>query len=87
MQCTKLHLRKILTSYRIKIETESFGSFSWDFATDRDLSFQKLENIMTTSYNLNAGVKTTARMPQYIAGLAAAGGAFAMGTALGKKKT
>lgn len=36
-----------------------------------------------TSYNVNAGQATT-RLPQYIAGLAAAGGAVAFGTALGK---
>lgn len=39
---------------------------------------------MTTSYNVNAGGgQQTKRMPQYIAGAAAAGGAFAIGTALG----
>lgn len=38
---------------------------------------------MTKSYNVNA-VNVAKRMPQYIAGAAAAGGAFAMGTALGR---
>jgi hypothetical protein len=40
---------------------------------------------MATSYNINSGGQTTKRMPQYIAGAAAAGGAFAIGTALGEK--
>lgn len=36
-----------------------------------------------TSYNV--GGQTTKHWPQYVAGAAAAGGAFAIGTALGKK--
>lgn len=36
---------------------------------------------MTSSYNV--GGQTTKKIPQYIAGAAAAGGAFAIGTALG----
>jgi hypothetical protein len=39
------------------------------------------------SYNVSAGKNLTKRMPQYIAGAAASGGAFVMGTALGIKKS
>lgn len=38
-----------------------------------------------TSYSVNTVSQGTTRLPQYVAGAAAAGGAFAIGTALGLK--